>query len=50
MTKRKCGCVYADRFNTSAVRKGFEMGGYLRSPCANHSKQKTPARQPEDKR
>lgn len=32
----KCGCVYADSNNTSSVRKGYEMGGYLKTPCARH--------------
>lgn len=33
MSKRKCGCVYADSKNTPAVRHGLEMGGYLKEAC-----------------
>jgi hypothetical protein len=37
MSKRKCGCVYADKYNTPAVRKGYEQGGYLKKACFEHS-------------
>jgi hypothetical protein len=36
MSTLKCGCVYADSNNTSSVRKGYEMGGYLKTPCHRH--------------
>lgn len=36
MSKLKCGCVVADSRNTAAVRKGFEMGGYVKHFCAEH--------------
>lgn len=36
MTKRKCGCEYATAKNTSAVRHGYEMGGYLLHACEQH--------------
>ena len=29
----KCTCVYATAKNTDSVRKGFEMGGYLKHEC-----------------
>ena len=40
MSKLKCGCIYADRYNTEAVRKGYEMGGYLKKACQKHGKVK----------
>lgn len=36
MTRRKCGCVYATAQNTETVRKGLEMGGYVKEFCAEH--------------
>lgn len=33
MSKKKCGCVYADARNTQAVRLGYEMSGYLKIEC-----------------
>lgn len=36
MSKRKCGCVYADARNTADVRHGYGMSGYLKTPCATH--------------
>jgi hypothetical protein len=29
----KCSCVYATTENTESVRKGYEMGGYLKEQC-----------------
>lgn len=29
-----CRCVYATAKNTPSVRKGYGMGGYLKSECA----------------
>ena len=28
-----CKCVYATAANTESVRKGYEMGGYLKEEC-----------------
>jgi len=42
MATRKCGCVYADSKNTLGVRRGFEMGGYLKKPCEKHRKRENP--------
>lgn len=33
----KCGCIYATAQNTPTVRAGYEMGGYLKEPCPEHS-------------
>lgn len=44
MSKRKCGCVYADRYNTKAVRDGFEMGGYVKDFCEQHKPKRMQAR------
>lgn len=33
---RQCGCIYANARNTTAVRKGYEQGGYLKRPCEHH--------------
>lgn len=33
--KRKCGCTIADGEDT-AVRKGYELGGYVKSFCEEH--------------
>lgn len=30
----KCQCVYATSENTGSVRKGYEMGGYVKEFCA----------------
>jgi len=30
----KCTCVYATAENTASVRKGYEMGGYVKETCA----------------
>lgn len=32
----KCGCIIADSNNTISVRKGFEMGGYVKQFCDFH--------------
>lgn len=37
MSMRKCGCIYATSANTDSVRKGFEMGGYIKEPCPAHN-------------
>lgn len=29
----KCTCVYATAQNTESVRKGYEMGGYVKEVC-----------------
>lgn len=29
----KCSCVYATAENTESVRKGFEVGGYVKETC-----------------
>ena len=34
-TKRKCGCEYISE-RDPAVRKGYEMGGYLWKACPAH--------------
>lgn len=34
--KLKCGCVVATSKNTASVRKGFEMGGYVKDWCEKH--------------
>jgi hypothetical protein len=47
MSVKACGCVYATAHNTKAVADGFEMGGYLKLPCARHGGKKQPAT-PED--
>jgi hypothetical protein len=44
MAKRKCGCIYTDARNTPAVRDGCEMGGYIKTPCAEHSPEAREAR------
>lgn len=36
MSKLKCGCVMATSKNTDSVRKGFELGGYVKQFCAKH--------------
>ncbi|HDR9086278.1 TPA: hypothetical protein QDB10_002169 [Burkholderia vietnamiensis] len=36
----KCGCVIADAQNTSSVRTGHELGGYVKSWCTKHGGQK----------
>lgn len=38
MGKLKCGCVIADSRNTSSVRKGIEVGGYVKEFCEKHSR------------
>lgn len=35
--KQKCTCVYATAENTEAVRKGYEMGGYVKEFCPMHA-------------
>lgn len=30
---KKCTCVYATSRNTASVRKGYEMGGYVKELC-----------------
>lgn len=30
----RCACVYATSANTESVRKGYEMGGYLKEECS----------------
>jgi hypothetical protein len=37
MNKKKCGCIIANAANTPAVRNGYEMGGYVKSFCAEHA-------------
>lgn len=32
-SEEPCSCVYATSENTESVRKGFEMGGYLKVEC-----------------
>lgn len=39
MSKLKCGCVIATSKNTASVRKGFEMGGYVKKWCHKHDPQ-----------
>lgn len=39
MSKRKCGCVYADERNTKSVRQKVELGGYLKERCEKHQKE-----------
>lgn len=41
MSEHKCGCVYADAKNTPAVRNGYEVGGYLKTPCKGHAAMNT---------
>jgi hypothetical protein len=33
MRKNGCSCVYATSRNTTSVREGWEMGGYLKKEC-----------------
>lgn len=40
MSRRKCGCVFADASNTVSVRHGYELGGYLKHACIKYTKQK----------
>lgn len=35
--KRKCGCEYISE-RDQAVRKGYELGGYLHKACPAHNK------------
>lgn len=42
MSALKCGCVIATPKNTESVRKGFEMGGYVKSFCYRHGSKKKP--------
>jgi hypothetical protein len=37
--KLKCGCVIADA-NDRAVKKGYELGGYVKEFCATHKREK----------
>lgn len=39
MSNKKCGCVIADHCNTSAVRNGYELGGYIKTRCNRHQKE-----------
>lgn len=34
MSRVPCTCVYATSKNTESVRKGYEMGGYIKQECA----------------
>lgn len=36
--KKACGCIYATSANTASVRKGYEMGGYVKQFCPKHAK------------
>lgn len=36
--KKACGCIYATSANTESVRKGYEMGGYVKQFCPEHAK------------
>lgn len=38
----KCTCVYATSANTESVRKGYEMGGYLKAECEACKSSATP--------
>lgn len=36
MSERKCGCVIATEINTPSVKRGFEVGGYIKEFCDQH--------------
>ena len=44
----KCSCVYATASNTEAVRKGYEMGGYLIQECPYHKSLNEESDEPKD--